>query len=65
MTDGPNLSADYFDHRDTVEEAGALLVDEIVIGDDELRSMAITTFSDETGWDDVSDRTRILGGDTP
>ncbi len=56
LTDGPALSASFFDHRDLLEEADAQLVDEIVLGGDELRSLAITTFSDEPGWDDVSDR---------
>lgn len=56
LTDGPRLADAYFHHRDTIEDAGATLVDEIVLGGDELRSMAITTFTDEPGWDDVSDR---------
>lgn len=59
LTDGPRLADDYFLHRDLIAEAGAVLVDEIVIGDDELRSMAITTFTDEPGWDDVSDRLTV------
>jgi hypothetical protein len=56
LTDGPRLADDYFLHRDMLSDAGATLVDEIVIGDEELRSMAITTFTDEPGWDDVSHR---------
>ena len=59
LTDGPRLADTYFHHRDTVEDAGATLVDEIVLGGDELRSMAITTFTDEPGWDDVSDRIEV------
>ena len=65
LTDGPRLADDYFRHRDLIAEAEidagtkAVLVDEIVIGDDELRSMAITTFTDEPGWDDVSDRLTV------
>ncbi len=59
LTDGPRLADDYFLHRDLIADAGAVLVDEIVIGDDELRSMAITTFTDEPGWDDVSDRLTV------
>ena len=59
LTDGPRLADDYFRHRDLLADAGAVLVDEIVIGDDELRSMAITTFTDEPGWDDVSARLEV------
>lgn len=59
LTDGPRLADAYFHHRDTIEDAGATLVDEIVLGDDELRSLAITTFTDEPGWDDVSDRIEV------
>ncbi len=61
LTDGPGLSSSFFDHRDLLEEAGAQLVDEIVLGGDELRSLAITTFSDQPGWDDVSDRIPLAG----
>lgn len=63
LTDGPELAATFFDHRDLLEEAGAVLVDEIVLGDDEVRSMAVTTFTDEPGWDDVSDRIAALDGE--
>lgn len=62
LTDGPRLADAYFHHRDTIEDAGAALVDEIVLGGDELRSMAITTFTDEPGWDDVSDRIDVKDG---
>lgn len=54
LTDGPRLADGYFLRRDLLSESGVTLVDEIVIGDDELRSMAITTFTDDPGWDDVS-----------
>ncbi len=59
LTDGPRLADAYFAHRDMLDDAGAQLVDEIVIGDDEFRSMAITTFTDEPGWDDMSDRIEL------
>ena len=59
LTDGPRLADAYFRHRDTIEEAGATLVDEIVLGGEELRSMAVTTFTDEPGWDDVSERVEV------
>ena len=62
LTDGPRLADDYFRHRDLLADSGAVLVDEIVIGADELRSMAITTFTDEPGWDDVSERLEAAGG---
>lgn len=60
LADAPDLAEDYFHHRDLLAGAGATLVDEIVLGPDELRSMAITTFTDEAGWDDVSSRIDAL-----
>lgn len=63
LTDAPRLAGDYFVHSADVEAAGATLVDEIVLGGDELRSLAVTTFTDAPGWDDVSDRIADLGGE--
>lgn len=63
LHDAPALAGDYFVHADEVEQTGATLVDEIVLGRDELRSLAVTTFTDEPGWDDVSDRLAILDAD--
>ncbi|WP_436793867.1 hypothetical protein [Actinospongicola halichondriae] len=59
LCDGPGLSLEFFDHQEVLSDAGAELVDEIVLGGDELRSMAISTFSDAPGWDDVSDRIAV------
>lgn len=41
---------------DFCAHAGVILIDEIAVSDDELRSIAVTTFTDEPGWDDVTDR---------
>lgn len=54
LGDAPALAADFFDHGDLLAAAGATLIDEIALGADELRSLAITTFTDPPGWDDVT-----------
>lgn len=56
LTDAPTLATAYFDRRERLENAGVELIDEIIIGTDELRSTAITTFTDAPGWDDVSEK---------
>lgn len=56
LADGPGLASGYFERRERFADHGVLLVDEIALGDDDLRSLAITTFTDEPGWDDVSAR---------
>ena len=62
ITDGWQLTDDFFDHRADLASIGVSLVDEIALGDDELRSLAVTTFSDPPGWDDVTDRLVDPGG---
>lgn len=54
LGDAPALALRFFDHRDELGSIGVDLVDEIALGDDELRSVAITSFVDPPGWDDVS-----------
>lgn len=54
LTDLPALAADYFERRDELGERGIHLVDEIAVSTDELRSMAVTTMSDDPGWDDIT-----------
>ena len=56
VSDGWQLTDDFFDHRADLASIGVSLLDEIALGDDELRSLAVTTFSDPPGWDDVTDR---------
>lgn len=54
LTDGPGLAAAFFDHQRDLASVGVTLVDEIALGDDELRSLAVTSFADADGWDDVT-----------
>lgn len=53
LTDGPGLADTYFLHLDRLAAMGVTLLDEILLCDDELRSMAVCTFSDRPGWDDL------------
>ncbi len=54
LDDAPALADTYFLHLDRLAVMGVTLLDEIVMTGDELRSMAITTFTDRPGWDDIS-----------
>jgi hypothetical protein len=54
LTDAPALAAAFFDHQRQLAAAGVTLVDEIALGHDELRSLAVTSFADREGWDDVT-----------
>lgn len=58
ITDVPELARQFFHRRDRLEADGLTLVDEIALSDEELRSLAVTTLSDEPDWDDV---THLLG----
>ena len=54
LTDAPALSAAFFEHQSELASVGVTLVDEIALCDDELRSLAVTSFADGEGWDDVT-----------
>jgi hypothetical protein len=67
ITDAPALAEEFFDHQHDLASVGVTLLDEIVLRDDELRSLAVTSFSDCGGWDDVTARIATLedGHDVP
>lgn len=54
ITDGWALTDAFFDHRAELASSGLTLLDEIALCGDQLRSMAVTSFSDVEGWDDVT-----------
>ena len=55
ITDGWTLTEDFFAHRNHLAAYGLPLVDEIALCGEELRSLAVTSFSDREGWDDVTE----------
>lgn len=63
IDDTPALANRFFDHRDRLAAVGHTLVDEIVINHDDIRSLAITTFSDEPEWDDLTALLDLEGGE--
>lgn len=54
ITDGPGLAQDFFSHQRDLASVDVTLLDEIVLCRDELRSLAVTSFADPEGWDDVT-----------
>ncbi len=62
ITDVPDLAAQFFSRRDRLELSWVDLVDEIAVADEELRSLAVTTLSDEAGWDDVTHLLDVADG---
>lgn len=56
LADVTALASAFFDHVETLEQAGVHLLDEIVFERELLRSMAVTSFTDGDGWDDVTSR---------
>lgn len=53
VTDGPALAEAFFEHGARLAAVGLQLLDEIAVRGDDLRSLAVTTFADAEGWDDV------------
>ena len=55
------LLSPFLDRRDALEAKGVTLVDEIVVSNDgqHIASLAVRTFSDRQGWDDVSARYNV------
>lgn len=54
ITDGWVLTDAFFAHRAELARVGLPLLDEIVLCGEELRSLAVTSFSDRDGWDDMT-----------
>jgi hypothetical protein len=58
-------AAAFFAHRDELEAKGIMLLDEIIVSRDGeiLTSLAVRTFADREGWDDVSEPYNALEGE--
>lgn len=54
LTEGPALVGEFFAHQQLLASVDVELVDEIALRVDELRSLAVTSFADPSGWDDVT-----------